>query len=229
LNLLQIDLLEFGRWGRLPAVFPKENAMKQVAWAVAASVAVWLAIQWLNPGPEIRNANPTGGPVVCFGDSLTYGTGAGEGESYPDRLGENLGEEVINAGVPGDTTAEALARLEEDVLIHDPRAVFITLGGNDLKNGLSKESAFRNLKIIVTEIQERGALVVLGGVNVPFWGRGFGEAYRELAEETGAVLIPNVLDGLMGKSHLMSDTIHPNAAGYAIMAERFFAAAEPYL
>lgn len=203
--------------------------MKQVALGLAAVAAVWLAFQWMNSGPEIRNANPADGPVVCFGDSLTYGTGAGEGESYPDRLAEKLGEPVINAGIPGDTTAQALARLADDVLIHDPRAVFITLGGNDLKNGMSKESAFRNLKRIVTEIQERGALVVLGGVNVPFWGRGFGEAYRELAEETGSVLIPNVLDGLMGKSHLMSDTIHPNAAGYAIMAEKFFAAAEPYL
>lgn len=203
--------------------------MKKMVWGVAAVAAVWLAVQWLNSGPEIRNANPAGGPVVCFGDSLTYGTGAGDGQPYPDRLAETLGEPVINAGVPGDTTARALARLEDDVLIHEPRAVFITLGGNDLKNGLSRDAAFRNLKIIITEIQERGALVVLGGVNVPFWGRGFGEGYRELAEETGSVLIPNVLDGLMGKSHLMSDTIHPNAAGYAIMAEKFYEAAEPYL
>ncbi|MFP4389138.1 MAG: arylesterase [Desulfococcaceae bacterium] len=203
--------------------------MKRMVWGVAAVVAVWLAIQWFHSGPEIRNANPTGGPVVCFGDSLTYGTGAGDGQSYPDRLAEILGEPVINAGIPGDTTAQALARLADDALIHEPRVVFITLGGNDLKNGLSRDAAFRNLKLIITEIQERGALVVLGGIKVPFWGRGFGEAYRELAEETGSVLIPNVLDGLMGKSHLMSDAIHPNAAGYAIMAEKFFEAAEPYL
>jgi len=203
--------------------------MKKLAWGVAVVMAGWLAFQWLHSGPEIRNANPAGGSVVCFGDSLTYGTGAAEGESYPERLAEKLGEPVINAGIPGDTTARALARLADDVLIHEPRAVFITLGGNDLKNGLSRESAFRNLKMIISEIQERGALVVLGGINVPFWGRGFGEAYRELAEETGSVLIPNVLDGLMGKSHLMSDTIHPNAAGYAIMAERFYEAAAPYL
>lgn len=203
--------------------------MKTAVWIAVALVGGWLAYQFFAREPEIRNAHPRGGPVVCFGDSLTYGTGVPDGQSYPDRLAERLGEEVINAGVPGDTTADALERLEEDVLVHDPRVVFITLGGNDLKNGMSRDAAFRNLKTIVSAIQERGALVVLGGVDIPFWGRGFGDAYRELARETGIVLIPNVLKGLVGDGSLMSDSIHPNAAGYAILAERFHEAAKPYL
>lgn len=203
--------------------------MKTVIWIVALVVVGWLAYPFFAPGPEIRNAHPAGGPVVCFGDSLTYGTGAAEGKTYPDRLSERLGEPVINAGIPGDTTADALDRLADDVLVHEPRAVFITLGGNDLKNGMSREAAFRNLKTLITRIQDQGALVVLGGIDIPFWGRGFGEAYRELAEETGAVLVPNVLDDLMGDGALMSDNIHPNSAGYAIMARRFYEAAEPYL
>lgn len=203
--------------------------MKNAALALGLAVVGWLAFQYFGGGPEIRNAHPTGGPVVCFGDSLTYGTGAADGRTYPDRLAERLGEPVVNAGVPGDTAADALARLEDDVLVHEPRAVFITLGGNDLKNGVSREIAFRNLKIIVATLQDRGALVILGGIDIPFWGRGFGDAYRQLAEETGSVLVPNVLDGLVGKSELMSDSIHPNAAGYAIMAERFYEAAAPYL
>jgi lysophospholipase L1-like esterase len=203
--------------------------MKTVIWIVALVVVGWLAYPFFAPGPEIRNAHPAGGPVVCFGDSLTHGAGAAEGKTYPDRLSERLGEPVVNAGIPGDTTADALNRLEDDVLSHEPRAVFITLGGNDLKNGMSREAAFRNLKTIVTRIQDQGALVVLGGVDIPFWGRGFGDAYRELAEETGAALVPNVLDGLLGDGALMSDNIHPNGAGYAIMARRFYEAAEPHL
>ncbi|MDY7033640.1 MAG: arylesterase, partial [Thermodesulfobacteriota bacterium] len=63
----------------------------------------------------------------------------------------------------------------------------------------------------------------------PFWGRGFSDAYKELAKETGSVLVPNIFKDIMGKSDLMSDSIHPNSAGYAIMAERFYRALKPYL
>ncbi len=71
---------------------------------------------------------------------------------YPLRLSEMLGEPVVNAGVPGDTTEAALRRLDEDVLEEDPRIVLITLGGNDLKNGVEKEVAFDNLRQITEAI-----------------------------------------------------------------------------
>ena len=103
------------------------------------------------------------------------------------------------------------------------------MGGNDLKNKVPKEKAFSNLDKIVRSIQAKGALVILGGVDIPLMGRGFREAYRELAKKTGAVLVPNVLEGIMGKSELMSDPIHPNDKGYAIMAEKFHKAIQPYL
>ena len=137
--------------------------------------------------------------------------------------------DIINAGVPGDTTATALARLEEDVLSQSPRIVLITLGGNDLKNKVPKEEAFDNLRIIITSIQDEGALVIVGGVKIPLYGRGFGKAYKELCKESGAVLIPNVFKGIMGNPKLMSDPIHPNDAGYTILAEKFYEAMKPYL
>ncbi|QTA80466.1 Acylhydrolase family protein [Desulfonema limicola] len=179
--------------------------------------------------PEIKNALPSGENLICFGDSLTYGTGAPEGMDYPSRLSEKLSTPVINAGIPGDTTATALNRLEQDVLSRSPKIVFITLGGNDLKNGISKKTAFANLKIIVEKIQAEGALVVIGGISIPFWGKGFGEAYDILAKETGAVLIPNIFDGIINNPKLMSDSIHPNAQGYEIMAEMFYKAVKPFI
>lgn len=179
--------------------------------------------------PEIRNAQPSGENLICFGDSLTYGTGASEGQDYPSRLSEMLSKPVINAGVPGDTTSTAMKRLDQDVLSHAPRVVFITLGGNDLKNRIPKITAFKNLKIIVEKIQDEGALVVIGGINIPFWGKGFGEAYENLAEETGAILIPNIYKGIIGNPKLMSDPIHPNAKGYEIMAQVFYDAVKPYI
>lgn len=179
--------------------------------------------------PEIRNAHPSGENIICFGDSLTFGTGASPGKDYPSQLSEMVSLPIINAGVPGDTTAGALARLEQDVLSRSPRIVLITLGGNDLKNRVPKDEAFRNLKTIITSIQDQGALVIVGGIDIFFFGRGFGDAYADLCEEVGAVLIPNILESILGNSALMSDSIHPNDAGYAIMAQKFYEAMKPYL
>jgi len=158
---------------------------------------------------------------------LTYGTGAGESMDYPSQLSKMITKPVINAGVPGDTTAGAVKRLDSDVLARSPDLVLITLGGNDLKNGVAKKIAFKNLKIIVESIQSRGARVIIGGLKFPLRDRGFGRGYQELADQTGAILIPNILEGIMGNRKLMSDPIHPNDDGYRIMAERFYKAMLP--
>ena len=203
--------------------------MKKAAFVVLSLVSL-LAVYSLFFSPrEIRNATPSGENIICFGDSLTYGTGAREEMDYPAQLSRLIDQPVINAGKPGDTTATALSRLEEDVLSQSPRIVLITLGGNDLKNGISKDKAFLNLRRIVEAIQAEGALVVIGGVDFPFRGRGFGDAYKELSRSTRSLLVPNVLKGLMGKGELMSDPIHPNDKGYAIMAKKFHEVIKPYL
>ncbi len=160
--------------------------------------------------------------IICFGDSLTYGTGAGKEMDYPSQLSTMIDKPVINAGVSGDTTTRALQRLERDVLSKFPDLVLITLGGNDLKNGVDRDVAFGNLKTIVESIQDTGARVIVGGLSFPIRDRGFGRAYRELADETGAALIPNIFEGIMGNRKLMSDPIHPNDAGYKKIAERFY-------
>ena len=178
-------------------------------------------------GPD--TATLSGDNIICFGDSLTYGTGASSDKSYPAQLSEMIGQPVINTGVPGDTTSRALERLAEDVLDQSPRIVLITLGGNDLKNGVSKDTAFKNMKAIIEAIQAEGGLVILGGVKFIILDKGYGEMYKKLAKDTGIILVPNVLKGLIGQEKYMSDPIHPNGEGYAIMAERFYKAIKPYL
>ena len=69
----------------------------------------------------IANRNSRGSEIVCFGDSLTAGYGAKKGKDYPSVLREKLGQPVINTGVSGNTTADGLRRLEDDVLRHDPK------------------------------------------------------------------------------------------------------------
>jgi lysophospholipase L1-like esterase len=203
--------------------------MKKIVIFLLFGLAVVIAYRLSVPTSKIRNTNPSGKSIISFGDSLTYGTGATGGMDYPSQLSRMISKPVINAGVPGDTTASALARLEKDVLSHSPRIVLITLGGNDLKNGVSKEEALQNLNIITKSIQDQGALVIVGGIDIAFWGKGFGEVYKQSANELGAILIPNIVEGIIGNRKLMSDRIHPNDEGYTIMAQRFYEAVKPYL
>ena len=162
--------------------------------------------------------------IICFGDSLTSGTGATTGMDYPSQLAGIIGKPVINRGISGDTTSRARRRLDRDVLSAKPDVVLITLGGNDLKNGVTKNVAFANLEYIVKTIQDSGAKVIVGGLKFPGRDRGYGKGYEDLARQTGAILIPNIFDGVVDNPSLMSDPIHPNNAGYRIIAQRFSSA-----
>jgi lysophospholipase L1-like esterase len=195
--------------------------MKKVLFILLAIAIVFLGYRLFKSGRQVSETAISYDTIICFGDSLTYGTGAGPGMNYPSQLSKMISKPVINAGVPGDTTAGALQRLEEDVLSKSPDIVLITLGGNDLKNGVSKKTAFANLRSIVTSIQNIGGRVIIGGLKFPLRDRGYGQGYAELAEETGADLIPDIFEGIMGNQKLMSDPIHPNDEGYKRMAQKF--------
>jgi lysophospholipase L1-like esterase len=171
--------------------------------------------------PQVKEGSIPYNTIICFGDSLTFGTGAEPGMDYPSQLSKMITKQVINAGAPGDTTARALKRLQRDVLARSPDLVLITLGGNDLKNGVAKDSAFKNLKHIVESIQGQGARVIIGGLKFPLRDRGFARGYKDLADQTGAVLIPDIFKDIIGNRKLMRDPIHPNGNGYRIMAQRF--------
>jgi acyl-CoA thioesterase-1 len=195
--------------------------MKKLFYIILAAAIVFLGYKLFLSSTRTGSTKLPYETIICFGDSLTYGNGAGEGRDYPSQLSTMIGKPVVNAGVPGDTTARALKRLDSDVLSKSPDLVLITLGGNDLKNGVAKDLAFNNLRKIVESIQHAGAKVIIGGLRFPLQDRGFGSAYRQLAEDTGAVLIPDIYKDIMGNRKLMSDPIHPNGDGYKIMAERF--------
>ena len=195
--------------------------MKKLFYIILAAAIVFLGYKLFLSSTRTGSTKLPYETIICFGDSLTYGNGAGEGRDYPSQLSTMIGKPVVNAGVPGDTTARALKRLDSDVLSKSPDLVLITLGGNDLKNGVAKDLAFKNLRKIVESIQHAGAKVIIGGLRFPLQDRGFGSAYRQLAEDTGAVLIPDIYKDIMGNRKLMSDPIHPNGDGYKIMAERF--------
>jgi lysophospholipase L1-like esterase len=157
--------------------------------------------------------------VVAFGDSLTFGTGAAEDESYPAVLSKLIGRTVIRAGVPGEVTAQGLARLPEVVSEHKPRLVIVCLGGNDMLRKVADAEIRRNLGAIVKALKERGIAVALVGVPRPALITSAPEFYAEVAKEFGIPYEGKVVTSVLYSNETKSDPIHPNAKGYRRMAE----------
>ena len=160
--------------------------------------------------------------VLAFGDSLTHGTGASAGQSYPDDLSELLGKSVINVGIPGEVSAAGLKRLPAVLDKYKPRLVILCHGGNDFLRRLDEAATIRNLKAMIELIRARGADVVLVAVPKLGFGLAIPKFYRQIAEEYTIPLQSDILLDLLGDKSMKSDSIHPNAAGYRLMAEAIF-------
>jgi len=165
---------------------------------------------------------PAVGPdevIVAFGDSLTYGTGAAESESYPAVLAQLIGRKVVRAGVPGEVTAQGLARLEQVIEAHRPALMIVCLGGNDMLRRVDDAQVRKNLGEIIRTIRERGIAVVLVGVPKPALITSAPAFYGELAKEFGIPYEGKVVTDVLYQLELKADPIHPNAKGYRRMAE----------
>ena len=178
---------------------------------------------------KIRNLHSAGETIICFGDSLTEGVGASAGEDYPSVLSRQLGSPVINAGLRGDTTAAALERLAGEVLNKNPRLVILLLGGNDFLRQRPRRETRQNLEDIVRRVQAHGAMVVIAGIRLGVFGDDYGEIFEQTAEQFGALYIPQVMKGILTNSNLRSDPIHPNGAGYRLIADRIADKIKPLL
>jgi acyl-CoA thioesterase-1 len=187
---------------------------------VAVLVLLLIVVAWPSPYAKVRNLDSRGANVIAFGDSLTAGYGARPGEDYPSRLSALIGVPVINAGVSGDTTASALARLDNDVLARDPRIVLVGLGGNDFLGGVPIATTEANLREIVHKIEGAGAMVVLLGFRFPSLTADYESMYERIAKDEGCLLVPRILRDILNDASMKSDAIHPNARGYQLMAER---------
>ena len=179
---------------------------------------------------RIANINSSGEQIICFGNSITKGEGSSPGNDYPALLSKELDMEVINAGVNGDSTRDALHRIKKDVLKKNPRLVIVELSGNDFLQGIPKQETFSNLDKIVSMIQEQGAMVILAEVRVEYFQDEDIKAFKGLAKKRQALLIPNILGGILLNPELTSsDQLHPNDTGYRVIAEKVYRAIKPLL
>ena len=177
-------------------------------------------------GPDNRRL------IVAFGDSLTSGYNIEPGHAYTDYLQKQLDAKklpfkVVNAGVAGETTTDALARVKT-VLADKPAIVIVEFGGNDGLRGLPVATTRSNLEKILTIVKESGTKIVLAGMRLPpnygpDYIKPFEKMYPELAKKFDATLIPFILVGTAGNPELMqTDGIHPNEEGNRIVGDTVF-------
>ena len=189
--------------------------MKRLAFALVFALVV------ASCGQKVPRLSPVGpnDVIVAFGDSLTYGTGANEAESYPAVLAQLINRKVIREGVPGEVTSGGLARLESVIEEHRPALMIVGLGGNDMLRKLDDAEIKANLRKIIQTIQGRGISVVLFGVPKPALITSAPEFYAELAKEFGIPYEGKIVTDVLYRPDQKSDSIHPNAKGYRRMAE----------
>jgi acyl-CoA thioesterase-1 len=174
-------------------------------------------------GPDMRPV------IVCFGDSLTAGYGADEGQSYPDFLQKDLDNDgyryrVVNEGISGNTTKDGVERLASIVRMK-PALVVLEFGGNDGLRGLKVETTRSNLATMIAALQKAKAKVVLAGMTLPpdygpDYVKAFTDNYPVLGRKYDVPVIPFLLKDVFGVNGMMqADGIHATDQGNEVVAK----------
>ena len=166
---------------------------------------------------------PAGSTVLALGDSLTYGTGASPETAYPTVLAELSGWNVVNAGVSGNTSAQALERLPGLLAEHQPKLVIVSIGGNDFLRQLPEADTRANIIAICRQALGSGAQVLLVAVPKVSMVAALGQMsdhplYADIAAELNVPLQREGWSKVLGDSKLRSDAVHANAQGYVQFA-----------
>ncbi|MBT8329831.1 MAG: arylesterase [Desulfofustis sp.] len=188
-----------------------------------------------SPAPP-QNAEPvnegktTGaeGVIVAMGDSLTAGLGVAPTESYPAQLEKLLAERglnyrVGNAGISGETSSGAKARIDW-VLRLNPAVVILETGANDGLRGIDPKLVEENVEQIIVRLKQEEITVVLTGMMMltnlgKTYVTAFNDLYPRLARQHEVVFMPFFLKDVAAEpTKNQADGIHPNPAGYQIIA-----------
>ena len=166
---------------------------------------------------------PPGSTVQALGDSLTFGTGASAETSYPTVLAGLTGWNVVNAGVSGDTSAQALARLPALLAEHQPKLVIVSIGGNDFLRKLPESDTRTHVHAICKQSLAAGAQVLLVAVPRATVAAALGQMtdhalYAEVAEDLKIPLQREAWGEVLAQPDLRADAVHANARGYAQFA-----------
>ena len=165
--------------------------------------------------------------LLLIGDSLSGGYGlSGPGWVEQINLAQNGKISIINDSITGDTTAGGVARIREGIEKYRPDWVMIQMGGNDGLRALPPKQIKRNLRKMVDIAAEYGIPAMILGIRIPpnygqVYTEQFAGTFEQVAEETGAPLLPYFIGEVGGDPDLnLNDGVHPNDAAQPIIRDR---------
>lgn len=191
--------------------------------------------------------------LLVFGDSISAAYGLAEHKGWVALLRTRLAQHgfswnVVNASISGEKTWRGAVRLPSALKRHDPDIVVIQLGINDvmmeLPEGIKEpplEVVRNNLGRMVEQAQASGARVLIVGVRLPArygarYGQRFDNVLREVADASGAALLPRALARLGERDVAERDeslqpgtSVHPDARGHALMLDNVWPVLRPLL
>ncbi len=193
--------------------------------------------------PDTRNPKPdTRASIVFLGTSLTAGYGLEDPttQAYPALIQAKLDSagrryRAVNAGVSGETSAGALARIDWLLSRDSVAMLFIETGANDALRGQNPDSVRARIQAIIDRARRAPnppRIVVVGMEALPNLGAGYVRRFRAIypavAQRNHAGLVPFLLAGVGGVDSLnQADGIHPTAQGHRIMAANVWTVLEP--
>ncbi len=189
-------------------------------------VIIFLSVLVIACGSKQYAALPEKSTVLVLGDSLTYGTGADQHQDYPSLLAAQTRWNVINAGVPGNTSAQGLERLPDLLDEHKVDFLIVALGGNDFLRKLPESETEQNLKAILAAAKAKNiptlllAIPAFSPVGAAFGNLSDHALYAKLAKENDVPLIEELFTEVLAKNSLKSDYVHPNAEGYRVVGNQ---------
>lgn len=198
-----------------PSVY-RDYLLRHYRRSTCGLLTVWLLVLVSACGGESERLRKldSDAVILAFGDSLTYGTGAGEEYSYPTQLAEQTGLTVINAGVAGELSAQGRERLPALLEKHQPDLLILCHAGNDIIRKRNLTTAAANLRAMIDMARAQGSEVLLLAVPEPGLFPAAAGFYDEVAAATATPLLRDTLADILSKPALKADVVHPNQAGY---------------
>jgi lysophospholipase L1-like esterase len=161
--------------------------------------------------------------ILAYGDSLTYGSGVSRDQAYPAVLESLTGLNVINAGVPGETSKQGLTRLRAAIQQHQPELVILCHGGNDFLGKLDPAITRNNIQQMIDIARDHQAQVILISVPEPGLFLRPSPIYKHLAALNKVPVENDIVPDILASNALKSDHVHPNSKGYQLLAEKIAA------
>jgi lysophospholipase L1-like esterase len=172
--------------------------------------------------PRIRQLSSSA-TIVAFGDSITYGSGAAPSDSYPSILRALTGLNVINSGIPGETSSKGLVRLADVLDSENPQLLILCHGGNDFLRKLDQQQLYHNMVAMIKQARERDIDVILLGVPQPkLMFMKSAPVYEKVAKELKVPINTEIIPKVVSDNSLKSDLLHPNKSGYRLIAESVY-------